>query len=58
MASRIKLLEKKKRLTGVREPLEDLRVRAEAKRVETIVAGERPVEVGRGGVAYCFFVGS
>ena len=36
---------------GVREPLKDLRVGAEAERVEAVVTRERAVEVGRGGVS-------
>ena len=36
---------------GVGEPLEDLRVGAEAERVEAVVAREGAVEVGRGGVS-------
>lgn len=36
----------------VREPLEDLRVGAEAERVEAVVAGEGAIEVGRGGVSW------
>ena len=43
----------------MRDPLEDLRVGAEAERVEAVVAREGAVEVGRGGVScflFCFFV--
>lgn len=50
--------EKKKKRTSVREPLEDLGVRAEAQRVEPVVSRERAVEVGGRRVAWLIFSSS